>query len=329
MRKVIVDINGGDNPPSEIINGAIDAVNRRDDLIVILAGQEKVINDTLANLAYPSDRVETLFCEQIVTNEDSPTSVLKQKKESSLIKGMQLLSNRDDIDGIICVGNTGAVLVSATFIVGRVNKCRPTLATKLPNSKGGYSILVDCGANVDCKEEHLIGFAHMGLEYAKALNISDNPKVALLSNGSEEKKGNELVKNTHQLLKEMQDINFVGNVEGSNCLSGNCDVIVSDGFAGNILLKNVEGTAKMIIKQMIAEVNNATDESEAKAIKKLIKRLMDKFDFNSQGGAIILGVNKLVLKAHGVADRTTISASIDMVCSLAENKLIDSIKASI
>lgn len=328
MRKVIVDVHGGDNPPSEIIKGAIDAVNEKEDLSIVLVGLENDLNESLKELTYPKDRVELVYATEVVTNYDSPTGVMKEKKDSSLIKAMNLLSQSDDIDGIVCCGNTGAVLASSMFILGRINRCRPTLATRLPNGKGGFTVIADCGANVDCKEEQLLGFAHMGIAYNKALGLSDNPKVALLSNGAEEKKGNELVKNTHILFKE-QSFNFIGNVEGSNCLDGSCDVIVTDGFAGNVLLKNVEGTAKMLIKDMIKYARSLTDENEAKAVMKTVNYLMNKYDFNSQGGAVILGVNKIVVKGHGVANASTIKSTINDVCKLADNNLVEQIREAL
>lgn len=324
MIKVVVDINGGDNEPSLMIKGILQAINENKDLKVIIAGQEEVILDVLKNENYSQDQIEILPAEDIVTNYDMPAMVLKQKPNSSLVKGMRYLKEHDDASGIVCIGNTGAVLASAMFVVGRINHCRPTLATLLPNAVGGYMILADCGANVDTSEEQLLNFAKMGVTYAKATGIS-SPKVGLLSNGKEDKKGNEVTKNANALLRE-SNLNFVGNIEGSNALSGECDVLVSDGFAGNILLKNIEGVAKTIIKEMYIQLKEAKSEEEAKVIKNLIDKIMAKYNFNDLGGAILLGVNKIVVKGHGAATDKTIVSTLKMVYDLSKNNLIENMK---
>lgn len=324
MIKVVVDINGGDNSPSLMVKGVVEAINNNSDLKVVIAGQEEVIIDALKDETYNKDQIEILPCKDVVTNYDIPSMVLKQKPESSLVKGMRYLKEQDDAAGIVCIGNTGAVLASAMFVVGRINHCRPTLATLLPNALGGYMILADCGANVDTNEEQLLSFAKMGVCYAKAKGIN-NPKVGLLSNGKEDKKGNDVTKKTNALLHE-SDLNFIGNIEGNNALSGECDVLVSDGFAGNILLKNIEGVAKTIIKEMMIQAKNATDDEEKAVIKNLIGKIMAKYNFNDQGGAILLGVNKIVVKGHGAATDKTIVSTINMVYELSKNHLIENMK---
>ncbi len=324
MIKVVVDINGGDNSPSLMVKGVVEAINNNQDLKVVIAGQEEVIVEALKNETYNKEQIEILPCKDVVTNYDIPSMVLKQKPESSLVKGMRYLKEQDDAAGIVCIGNTGAVLASAMFVVGRINHCRPTLATLLPNALGGYMILADCGANVDTNEEQLLSFAKMGVCYAKATGI-DNPKVGLLSNGKEDKKGNEVTKKTNALLHE-SDLNFIGNIEGNNALSGECDVLVSDGFAGNILLKNIEGVAKTIIKEMVVQAKQAKSKEEAEVIKNMIGKIMAKYNFNDQGGAILLGVNKIVVKGHGAATDKTIVSTINMVYELSKNHLIENMK---
>ncbi len=324
MIKVVVDINGGDNSPSLMVKGVVETINKNNDLKVVIAGQEEVILEALKDETYNKEQIEILPCKDVVTNYDMPAMVLKQKPDSSLVKGMRYLKEHEDAKGIVCIGNTGAVLASSMFVVGRINHCRPTLASLLPTALNGYMILADCGANVDTNEEQLLSFAKMGVCYAKAKGI-ENPKVGLLSNGQEDKKGNEVTKKANALLHE-SDLNFIGNIEGSNALSGECDVLVSDGFAGNILLKNIEGVAKTIIKELMQQAKNATSEEEKAVIKNVIDKIMAKYNFNDIGGAILLGVNKIVVKGHGAATDKTIVATINMVYELSKNHLIENMK---
>ena len=192
-------------------------------------------------------------------------------------------------------------------------------------NENGYFCLCDCGANVDCKSEHLVGFAKMGTIYMKTYFHIDNPRVGLISNGSEDKKGNQLTKETHELLSKAE-INFIGNIEGTKVLNDSIDVLVCDGFDGNILLKNIEGTAKTTIKDIYSKIKDSTDENEKKVLKELIKHLLNKYDFNFLGGAILLGVNKIVVKAHGSGDNETIKNTLLQSYKLAKNNLIDKIK---
>lgn len=323
MIKVIVDIHGGDKSPKELLPGVIKALDNNLDLEVVVAGNEDIIKDYLNEVNYQDDRLTILSCSQEVTNNDSPTAILKEKKDSSLVKGMKELST-SDASGIVSCGSTGAVLASAMFILGRINRCRPSLAATLPNVKGKLTILLDCGANVDCKEEHLMGFATMGSVLSKATGV-DNPRIGLLNVGVEEKKGNELTKNVHKLMKD-SSLNFVGNIEASSVLNGDVDVIVTDGFPGNVVLKNIEGVAKTLIGEMVMKMKTSNDPLEQQVIGNLVKHFMSKYDFNSQGGGILLGVNKIVVKGHGAANADTIYSTINMVYRLANNKMIEQMK---
>lgn len=323
MIKIIVDIHGADKKPIELLPGVIEALNNNSDLEVIVAGQEEIITSYLKEVNYNNPRLTILPCTQEVTNFDSPTAVLKEKRDSSLIKGMKELST-GDAHGIVSCGSTGAVLASAMFILGRINRCRPSLAATLPNIKGGLTILLDCGANVDCKEEHLLGFATMGCILSKATGVN-NPRVGLLNVGTEEKKGNELSKNVHQLLKESKH-NFIGNIEASTVLSGDVDVIVTDGFAGNVVLKNIEGVAKTLIGEIVMKMKQTSDENERKVLLDLVNYFMNKYDFNSKGGGILLGLNKIVIKGHGAANKDTIVAIIEMAYRLAKNNMVSTMK---
>ena len=323
MIKVVVDIHGGDKSPKELLPGVVEALEANQDLELVVAGNEEIIKSYLESINYSNSRLIILPCTQEVTNYDSPTGILKEKKDSSLVKGMQETIN-SDAAGIVSCGSTGAVLESAMFILGRINRCRPSLAATLPNVKGELTVLLDCGANIDCKEEHLMGFASMGSALSRAMG-NPNPKIGLLNVGTEEKKGNELSKNVHQLLKESSH-NFIGNVEASTVLNGEVDVVVTDGFAGNVVLKNIEGVAKTLIGEIVMKMKTTKDESEKKIYGSLVNYFMNKYDFNSKGGAILLGVNKIVVKGHGAANKDTIVAIIDMVYRLAKNDMITTLK---
>lgn len=322
MIKIAVDLMGTDKKINELVSGAIDSINQNKDLFVYLCGDEAEIKASIKDLSYDSNQIEIIPTVGEVTNYDNPTRVFKEKKESSLIKAINLAKN-DMAQGLVSCGSTGAVLVSSVMMLGKINGARPGLAACLATPTGKPVCLLDCGANVDCKVEHLKNFAYMGVAYMKALGIS-NPKVALLSNGSEEKKGNDVVKIAHQEFKTM-DINFVGNIEGVNALSGFADIIICDGYAGNILLKSIEGTAKIIFNDIMGMAKE--DALNATIYKNIVKSLMAKYDYNSQGGATLLGIDKVVLKGHGAANSNTFYAIINQAYQLVKNDLIEKTKS--
>lgn len=321
MIKIAVDLMGTDKKINELVLGAIEAINENKDLFVYLCGDENEIKDAIKDLSYDYNQIEIVPTIGEVTNNDNPTRVFKEKSESSLIKAINLTKN-DVTQGFVSCGSTGAVLVSSVMLLGKINDVRPGLAACLATANGNPVCLLDCGANVDCKVEHLKGFAYMGVAYMKALGI-DNPRVALLSNGSEEKKGNDVVKIAHQEFKKM-DINFVGNIEGVNALSGFADIIICDGFTGNVLLKSIEGTAKLMFNEIMNMAKS--DEENSTIYKNIVKSLMKKYDYNSQGGATLLGIDKVVLKGHGAANSKTFYSIINQAYQLVKNDLIENTK---
>ena len=223
--KIIVDAYGGDHAPEEIVKGAIDAVDKDKSLEVVLTGNKEVIDKLVLNY----ERISVVGAPEVITNDESPTTAVRAKKNSSLVVALNILKSDDEAGGLVSAGSTGAVLTGAFMILGRIKGIsRPALAPILPTVKGGNVILVDCGANVDTKPENLLHFAIMGCAYAKAALNIDNPRVSLLSNGVEEKKGNELNKAVSRCLKIR--LNFVGNMEARELISGDYDVVVSDGF---------------------------------------------------------------------------------------------------
>ena len=330
--KIIIDAFGGDHAPLEIVKGAITSVNLMEDVSIILVGKEKEIKAILDEYHYTGDRIEILNAETVITNDESPTMAIRSKKDSSLVVGLNMLKNSDDIAGFISAGSTGAVLSGGTFIVGRMEGVmRPALAPRLPNIKGGKTMLIDCGANVDCKAEYLNQFAVMGSEYMKSMCKIENPRVALLNIGAEDKKGNSLTHEAFTLLKENKNINFVGNIEGRDILSGDVDVVVSDGFAGNVALKSTEGAVIAVLQMMKEAINNAGFSAKigAMLMKKVFKELKAKFNYNTQGGSPFLGVNKIVVKSHGTSKAETIYSCVRQVKEIYESNFIENLKAGL
>lgn len=322
--KVVVDAFGGDNAPLEVVEGAILAIKENKDLTVVLCGDENKINEILNGR---KERIEIVHASEVITNDDAPTAAIRQKKDSSLVKAFDLLKEDESVIGLVSAGSTGAILSGAIMKIGRIKGIsRPALAPILPTKKGTDVIIIDSGANVDCKPINLLHFAIMGSAYYSIVENVESPKVALLNNGSEEHKGNELVKETYPLMKKLP-VNFVGNCEGKEVMSGDIDVIVTDGFAGNVLLKGVEGTASAILSVLKKEIKSRPMSMiGALFMKKTFKALKVKLDANKHGGAPFLGCKKLVVKNHGSCGRDNICASIMQVVKLYENNLIEKIE---
>lgn len=314
--KIAIDTMGSDKGPETIIEGAIKALDSNPELGVVLFGDKDIIENKLANVSYDPSRVEVVGTTEVITNYDNPMEAIFRKTNSSLVKALVSLAQREDVVGLINAGSTGALLAGALRYVPAKELKRPALAAILPAEKGGFTCLVDTGANIDCTAAQLVNFAHMGAEFMKVYYRIENPRVGLLSNGAEETKGNKLVKETHALLKEEKELNFVGNIEGTNALSGDCDVLVADGFAGNQVLKNSEGIAKRIITDIV-KYAKATNNPE---IMKLVAHLMGIYDFNSLGGGIILGAGKPIIKAHGAANSDSIKNTSAMLLNLVKNR---------
>ena len=322
--KVVVDAFGGDNAPLEVVEGAVLAVNERKDLTVVLTGKEDKIKEILNGR---TERIEIVNAEDVITNDDVPTVAIRQKKDSSLVKAFDLLKEDENVVGLVSAGSTGAILSGAIMKIGRIKGIsRPALAPILPTKKDGNVIIIDSGANVDCKSEHLLHFAIMGSAYFSIVQGVESPRVALLNNGAEEHKGNELVKETYPLMKKLP-ISFVGNAEAREVMSGDIDVFVTDGFAGNVLLKGVEGAASGILSTLKKEIKASFSAKIGYLfMKKAFKKLKTKLDINKHGGAPFLGCKKLVVKNHGSCGRQNICASILQVVKLHENKLNEKIE---
>ena len=328
--KVIVDAFGGDYSPEETVLGAIDALNAKSSLTVVLTGDENRIADVLKGQSYDASRLTVVHAPDVVTNNDVPTDAVRTKKESSLVKGLELLATDDEAQAFVSTGATGAVLVGAYMKVGRIKGVsRPALAPSLPTVKGKPVILCDCGANFDCKPLNLLHFAIMASAFSSAVTDAVKPVVGLLSNGAEAKKGNELNKEAYALLSECPHIDFRGNCEARDLLSGDFDVVVSDGFNGNIALKSAEGTAGAIFSVLMDGIKKGGLRAKLGALmlKPVLKGVKNKMDYNSQGGACFLGLNKVVVKAHGAAKRKSVCAAILQARKLAKSGVVEKIRA--
>jgi len=328
--KIVVDIFGGDNAPAEVLKGCAAALAADKDLRLIMVGKADVINSYAASARLDFSRIEVLDALDVVTNEDAPAQVIRAKPDSSMIKALRVLKENPDATGFVSAGSTGAALTGATLLVGRIKGIhRPALAPVMPTINRKNVIMLDIGANMDCKPEFLQQFGTMGSAYMKAVFGIEKPRIALLSVGTEDKKGNELNHAAFDLLKQTS-LNFVGNMEARDVFSGDYDVIVCDGFYGNIALKMMEGTFHMytdVLKQEIKASLCATFGYlfMRKAFKKLKKRL----DYTAMGGASFLGCEKVIIKAHGSSTAPSICASILKAKMMAENKTVEIIKAEL
>ena len=331
--KIVVDAMGGDYAPEEVVKGALDALKDDKSLEIVLVGDLDKIDTKLFEEEGLKDRSTLVDAKDIITNDDIPTIAIKQKKESSLVKAMDIVAGDENVGGLVSAGSTGAVLVGAFMKIGRIKGIsRPALAPILPTVKGDQKvILCDCGANIDCKAVNLHHFAIMGNAFAKAMLGVENPRIGLISNGAEEHKGTELNQEVFALLKEDENLNFAGNCEARDLLSGEYDVVVSDGFNGNIALKSTEGAAGAVFTLLKEGITNGGLRAKLGylLLKPVFRALKKKVDYNQYGGAVFLGCNKVVVKSHGSSKAKAITASILMAKRLAEKELPTLIKEGI
>ena len=328
--KILLDAMGGDNAPDANIKGAVNAINKVK-AEVVLIGKEDVIRNKIKEfygkeLEEISDRLKIKNATETIEMEDTPTLAIKHKKDSSMVVGFNMVK-KEEGDVFISAGNSGALLAGATLLVGRIKGIdRPALAGILPSYKSQL-LLMDCGSNTNCKPINLLQFAQMSSIYLKNTYGIENPKIGLLNIGTEETKGNELVKEIYKLLKEKSEelnINFVGNVEGRDAFSGKIDAIVADGFTGNVFLKTTEGLGKLV-KRSLTESMTKNLLAKVLAVPSLpaIKRFSKTMDYKSYGGALFLGVKKPVVKAHGSSDELLFEYTIIQAEKFVQNKAVD------
>lgn len=324
--KIVVDAFGGDNAPIEVVEGSIQAVQKNKDLTVILCGDEVKIREILNGR---NERIEIVNAPDVISNNESPTEAIRKKTNSSLVKAFDLLKENEDVCALISAGSTGAILTGAIMKIGRIKGIsRPTLAPIVPTVVAGKSvILVDSGANLDCKPINYAHFALMGSTYYSIIFGEKAPRVALLNVGVEEHKGNEIVKEANDLLKQLP-INYIGNAEAREFMSGDIDVMVADGFNGNVLLKATEGAAlgvTLMLKRSIK--SHFWSKFGALFMGKTFKELKTTMNMNEHGGSPFLGIKKLVIKNHGSSVRTNFEASINQAIKLYNENLIEKIES--
>lgn len=329
--KIIVDAMGGDNAPLEIIKGAVAAVEELKAEIILVGNGEEILRciQKLGMNNIPKG-IEIANASEVVEMEDDPSKAVREKKDSSMTVMLNML--RDGAaEAAVSAGSTGALLSGATLIVKRIRGIRrAALAPIIPGRKGG-SVLIDCGANAECTPEYLLQFAYMGTAYAKYMFNIERPAIGLLNIGSEEHKGTELQKETYKLLKEASEqdkLNFIGNIEGRDVFEGRADVIVADGYSGNILLKAIEGTALYLtgeLKRLFYK--NIKTKLAALLIKNEIKDFKKKLDYGEVGGSIFLGIAKPVIKAHGSSDAKAIKSAIGQAMKIASTDMIKEISS--
>lgn len=329
MMRVAVDAMGGDNAPVEIVKGAIDAVNRRADIKVILVGKEDIVEKELVKYNYNKEQIEVVNADEVIETGEPPVMAIRQKKQSSIVVALNLVKSKE-ADAFVSAGSSGAVLVGGQFIVGRIKGIeRPPLASLIP-SKDGVSLLIDCGANVDARPSHLVQFARMGSIYMEHVVGIKNPRVAIVNIGLEEDKGNMLVKETYPLLSNCTDINFIGNIEAREIPNGYADVIVCDAFVGNVILKLYEGIGSTMISKIKGGLmSSLRSKIGAVLIKPALKKTLKTFDASEYGGAPLLGLNGLVVKTHGSSKAKEVTNSIIQCVTFKEQDVNSKIKESI
>ncbi len=311
--KVVLDAMGGDHSPGEMVLGAVNAVKEKDNLFVYIVGPSDRIQAELDKWEYPKDQIEIVHASDEITCHDAPVQAIRGKKDSSMVVGLRMV-REGKADGFVSAGNSGAVLVGGQVLVGKMKGIeRAPLAPIVPTLKG-VSLLVDCGANVDAKPSNLVQFAQMGSIYMENALKIERPTVGILNIGAEEEKGNALVKETYPLLKECKDINFIGSVEARDFIYGAADVVVTEAFAGNVMLKTIEGVASGLFK-LIKNSITATPVSTigAALVKPQLKNVAKIFDATEYGGAPLLGLNGLVVKIHGNASHKEVKNALFQV----------------
>ena len=323
MVHVVLDAMGGDNAPKEIVKGAVDALNGSQSIQITLCGREADIKAELEGTDYPRDRVEIVDAQEVISTEEAPVMAIRRKKESSIVKGLNLVKERK-ADAFVSAGSSGAILVGGQLIIGRIKGVeRPPLAPLIPSTtEKGVSLIIDCGANVDARSSHLVQFAKMGSIYMEHVIGVKNPRVAIVNIGAEEEKGNMLVKETFPLLKNCPDINFIGSIEAREIPNGGADVIVCEAFVGNVILKMYEGVGKMILKSIKGALMSSTlGKIGGLLIKPSLKGVMKTFDATEYGGAPLLGLNGLVVKVHGNATAKEVSNAIMQCVTFKEQNI--------
>ena len=327
--KVVVDAMGGDNAPEVTVEGAVEALKVSDKIAIILTGRTEDIKKELQKYSYDESRISIVQADDVIGFDEPPVMAIRKKKNSSIVVGLNLVK-RGEADAFVSAGSTGAILVGGQFVVGRIKGIeRAPLAPLIPTAKGP-SLLIDCGANVDARSSHLVQFAKMGSIYMEHIVGIKNPRVAIVNIGAEEEKGNMLVKETYPLLKECTDINFVGSIEARDIPNGDADVIVCEAFVGNVILKLYEGLSNTLMHEIKAGLmSSLRSKIGGLLIKPALKKVVKGFIGEDQGGAPLLGLKGLVVKAHGSSGADDIKKAIIQCIQFSEEEINEKIKENI
>jgi len=328
--KIIVDCLGGDNTPLAAVEGAVRVLNEYKDAEIIFVGPEEEIKKILGSLNYNMERVSIVNSTEEIKNDEHPVEAIRAKKNSSMVMALDLLKAQGDIVGLVSAGSTGALLAGGMLKIGRIKGVtRPCISPAFITSNGGWVTVADGGANMDATVANILHFALMGNEYAKCAFKTESPRCALLNVGTEDGKGNELCKAAFKELKKLP-INFEGNMEARDFLSGKYDVVISDGFWGNVLIKSTEGALKAGLKIIKGEImSTGLGKMGGLLLKPTFKKIMHKLDYTNYSGSPILGINKLVIKTHGSSVASTFYASLVHIIDMHKGDLVGHIKKAI
>lgn len=332
MVKIVLDCFGGDKSPAANIEGALATLAEYEDLALILTGDETVIREELTKSgAAESERLTIVHAPEVIGCNEKPTDAIRLKKESSMMKAVQLLRQDDSVSGMVSVGSTGALVCAAVLRVGRLHGvCRPAFCPILPTMNGGFVGICDSGANVECPPEYLQQFAVMGSRYLESVYGVENPRVALLNVGVEAEKGDTLHQEAYSLLAATDGVRFVGNMEGRDLLSGKYDLIVCDGFSGNVLVKTTEGTALELLKKVKTDIySSGLYKFGALFMKKMFEQEKEFMNYQNYGGSVMLGSAKTIVKGHGSSNAKAVAVCIGQAYKMEKSRLGEKIEAAI
>ncbi|MGK0466581.1 phosphate acyltransferase PlsX [Clostridium sp.] len=324
---VVVDGMGGDFSPDAVVCGCVEAIKEYD-IDILITGPYDLIKEELDKYNYDPNKIKIIDAKEVISTSEHPVMAIKRKKDSSLVKALNLVKG-GEADAVISAGSSGAFLAGCTLIVGRIKGIdRPALAPVMPGKKGPFMI-IDCGANAECKPHYLVQFGLMGKTYFENILKINNPSVGIVNIGTEEEKGNELSKSAHQLLK-VANLNFVGNVEAREIPTGDINVLVCDGFVGNVILKLYEGAVANIFDILKTGIMSSfRTKLGGMLLKPVFKKFKKDFDYKEYGGAAFLGVNGICIKAHGSSDAKAFKNAIKQATIFYDNKVVDKLKLEI